>query len=178
MLAPPVPPQVEQGELPIKTISAMPLPETTFATPLMTLTVPPVGPTTFNPSITISASKFRTLTHTFQTLTTTHAAIFQPMVEMRAHQDQQTAILCQIQQHLGLLPPPQPDLPVSSEPLALAEDTILAEDTTTVEVQIPPPQEATTDAIAPDDPQDEPQTVDTVIATPEDPSFPPEAAIT
>ncbi|KAL6348733.1 hypothetical protein AAG906_029761 [Vitis piasezkii] len=40
------------------------------------------------------------------------------MAEMHAHQDQQTAILRQIQQHLGLLPPPQPDLPASSEPLA------------------------------------------------------------
>ncbi|KAL6348315.1 hypothetical protein AAG906_005614 [Vitis piasezkii] len=35
--------------------------------------------------------------------------------------------------HLGLLPPPQPDLPASSEPLAPPEDP------TTVEVRIPPP---------------------------------------
>ncbi|KAL6312974.1 hypothetical protein AAG906_006844 [Vitis piasezkii] len=41
--------------------------------------------------------------------------------------------------HMGLLPPPQPDLPTSSEPLAPTKDTIPAEDTTTVEVQIPPP---------------------------------------
>ena len=50
------------------------------------------------------------------------------------------------------MPLPQPDLLASSEPLALAEDTIPTEDTTTVEVQIPPPQEATIDAIASDDP--------------------------
>ena len=97
---------------------------------------------------------------------------------MRAHQDQQTTILRQIQQHLGRLPPPQPDLLASSDPLAPTEDTIPAEDTTTVEVQILPPQEATTDAITSDDPQDEPQTVDTVTATPEDASYPPKAATT
>ena len=94
------------------------------------------------------------------------------MVEMGSQQNQQIAILLQIQQHLGFLPPPQSDLPTSSEPLALVEDT------TTTEVQIPPPQEATTDAIASIDPQDEPQTVNTVIATPEDASSPLEAPTT
>ena len=78
------------------------------------------------------------------------------MAKMRARRDQQTAIFRQIQQHLGLLPPPQPDLPASSKPLAPAEDTIPAQDTTTVGVQIPTPQEATTDAITSNDPQDEP----------------------
>ena len=67
------------------------------------------------------------------------------MVELRSQQNQQTAILRQIQQHLGLLPPPQPDLPV--------KDTIPAEDITTTEVQILPPQKATIDAIALGDPQ-------------------------
>ena len=62
------------------------------------------------------------------------------MAEMRAHQDQQTAILRQIQQHLGHLPLPQPDLSASLEPLAPAKDTIPPEDTTTVEVRISPPQ--------------------------------------
>ena len=100
------------------------------------------------------------------------------MAEMHAHQDHQTTILRQIQQHLRLLPPPQPDLLASSEPLAPTEDTIPVEDTTIVEVQIPPPLEATTDAIASYDPHDEPQIVDTVTATPEDASSPPEAATT
>ncbi|KAL6345554.1 hypothetical protein AAG906_017281 [Vitis piasezkii] len=58
-----------------------------------------------------------------------------------------------IQKHLGLLPSPQPELPASSAPIALAEDT------TPVEVWIQPPQ-------------DEPLTV---TATPEDASSPPEA---
>ena len=97
---------------------------------------------------------------------------------MGSQQNQQTAILCQIQQHLGLLPPPQPDLPASLEPLAPVEDTIPVEDTTTTKVQIPLPQEATIDVIALVDPQDEPQTVDTVIATPNDTSSPPEAPTT
>ncbi|RVW94277.1 hypothetical protein CK203_034839 [Vitis vinifera] len=80
--------------------------------------------------------------------------------------------LRQIQQHLGLLPLPQLDLPTSSEPVAPTEDT------TPAEVQISPPQEATTNAIASDDPQDEPQTVDTVTATPADASSPLEGATT
>ena len=91
---------------------------------------------------------------------------------MRAHQDQQTAILRQIQQHLRLLSPPLHDLPASLEPLAPVENTI------TIEVQILPPQEATTNVIASDDPQDEPQTVHTVTATPENASSPPKAPTT
>ncbi|RVW89384.1 hypothetical protein CK203_045514 [Vitis vinifera] len=59
----------------------------------------------------------------------------------------------------GLLPPPQPDLPASPEPLVPVEGTIPLEDTTTIEVRIPPAQEATT-------------------ATPEDESSLPEAATT
>ena len=78
------------------------------------------------------------------------------MAKMRAHQDQQTAILRQIQQHLGLLPPPQPDLLESLAPIAPVEDT------TPAEVRIPPPQ-------------DEPPTV---TATPEEASSPPEAPTT
>ena len=79
---------------------------------------------------------------------------------------------------MGHLPPPQPDLPPSLEPLAPVEDTIPVEDTTTADVKILPPQEATINAIASIDPQDEPQTVNTVIATPEDASSPLEAPTT
>ena len=153
MVAPPVPPQPEQGKLPTETAPPVPTPEAISTAPPTTPIVPPVAPTTSEPSITISASEFRALVHTFQTLTTTHTTIFQQMAEMCAHQDQQTAILRQIQQHLGLLSPPQPDLPTSSRPLTIAEDTISLEDTTTIEVRILPPQEAT-------------------IATSEDASFP------
>ena len=78
------------------------------------------------------------------------------MAEMHTHQNQQIGILRQIQQHLGLLHPPQPDLPASSAPIAPVEDTIPAK------VWIPPPQ-------------DEPPTV---TVTPEDASSPLEAPTT
>ena len=86
MVASPVPPQPEQGELPAEISPLVPTPEATSATLPMTPTIPLVAPTTSEPSITISASKFRDLIHTFQTLTTTHGA--QKMAKMRAHQDQ------------------------------------------------------------------------------------------
>ena len=182
----PVP--TEQGELPTETIPPaptsptstplVPMLETVSAAPHLTPIVPFVAPTISEPSITISASEFCGLVATLQTLSTTHAAFFQQMTEMRSQQNQQTAILRQIQQHLGLLPPPQLDLPASSEPLAPIKDTIPTEDTTTAAVQIPPPQKATVDAMASVDPQDEPQTVDTITATPEDASSPPKAPIT
>ena len=172
----PVP--TEQGELLTETIppapasptsaQLVPMPEAISTASPMTPIVPSVVPTTFEHSITISVLEFHSLVATLQTLSTTHTALFQQMVEMRSQQNQQTAILRQIQQHLGLLPPPQPDLLASSKPLAPVEDTIPAEDTTTAKVQISPPQEATTDAIALVDPQDEPQIVDTVTTTPED----------
>ena len=96
MVASPVPPQTELGKLPTDTIPPVPalptsappvpMPEATSVAPPMTPIVPLIAPTTSEPSNTISASKFRDLIHTFQTLTTTHAA--QQMAEMRAHQDQ------------------------------------------------------------------------------------------
>ena len=94
MVAPPMSPQSEHGELPAKTTPPVPTPEATSAALPTTPTVPVVTPTTSESFITISASEFRALVHTFQTLTTTHSTLFQQMVEMRAHQDQQTAILC------------------------------------------------------------------------------------
>ena len=66
MVAPPVPPQPEQGELPTETIPPVPRPEATSAAPPMTHTVPPISPTTSKSSITISASEFRSLIHVFR----------------------------------------------------------------------------------------------------------------
>ena len=78
MVAPPVPPQAEQGELSTETIPLVPIFEATSTAPPTTPTIPPlVAPTTSEPSITISVSEFRNLIHTFQTLTTTHAALLQ-----------------------------------------------------------------------------------------------------
>ncbi|KAL6339318.1 hypothetical protein AAG906_028041 [Vitis piasezkii] len=67
--------------------------------PPMTPIIPFVAPTTSEPSITISASEFCGLVATLQTLSTTHAALFQQMDEIHSQQNQQTAILHQIQQH-------------------------------------------------------------------------------
>ena len=64
------------------------------------------------------------------------------MGDIRAQQEQHTAILHQIQQHLGLLPPPQLDIPEPSE-------TIPAEETTRANVPIQPTQKATTDPLSP-----------------------------
>ena len=97
MVALPVPPQPEHGELPAETALPVPTPKATSAALPTTCTIPPVVPTTTESSITISASEFCALVHTFQTLTTTHFAFFQQMVEMRVHRDQQTTILRQIQ---------------------------------------------------------------------------------
>ena len=86
MVAPLLPPEIEHGELPTKIIpldpasptSAPPVPmlEATSTAPPMTPTVPLVTPTTSELSITISDSEFRGLIHIFQTLTTTHVALF------------------------------------------------------------------------------------------------------
>ena len=84
MVAPPVPPQPEQGELLAETTPPVPTPEATFVVPSTTPIVPPVAPTTSEPSITISASEFRGLVATLQTLPTTHAALFQQMADMRS----------------------------------------------------------------------------------------------
>ena len=78
------------------------------------------------------------MVHMFQTLTTTHNALFRQMATMRSQQDQHTTILHQVQQHLGLLPPPQPDIPGPSEPIAPTEGTIPTEETTRADVPIQP----------------------------------------
>ncbi|KAL6332301.1 hypothetical protein AAG906_004863 [Vitis piasezkii] len=49
MVAPPVPPQPKQDELPIETAPPMPAPQATSAAPPTTSTIPPVVPTTFEP---------------------------------------------------------------------------------------------------------------------------------
>ena len=106
------------------------MPEATYTAPPTTHVVPPDAPSTSEASITISAIEFRAIVHTFQTLTTTHTTLFQHMAAMRAQQDQHTAILRQIHQHLGLLLPPQPDIPGPLEPIAPVEETIPTEETT------------------------------------------------
>ena len=76
----------------------------------------------------------------FRTLNATHDTLFWKMRDIRAQQDrhsiifdQYTAILSQIQQHLGL-PPPQTDIPGPSESRAPTEVTTLTEETITADV--------------------------------------------
>ena len=92
------------------------------------------------------------------------------MAIIHAHQDhliamqtQHTAILSQIQQHLGILPPPEHDMPGPSEPTAPfeeatpAEQTMPHEETTTTEVKTP--IQSTQETIAePSSPYDPPTT--------------------
>ncbi|KAL6347458.1 hypothetical protein AAG906_025703 [Vitis piasezkii] len=84
-----------------------------------------------------------------------------PMVVIRAHQDQliamqtqHTAILSQIQQHLGILPPPKHDMPGPSDEATPIEQTMPHEETTTAEVETPiqSTQETTTEPSSPHDP--------------------------
>ena len=104
MVAPLEPPQTEQtqstpvpteqGELPTETIPpasashtlAPPVSmlEAVSTAPPMTLTVSSVASTTSEPSITIFALEFRGLVATLQTLSITHAALFQQMAEMHS----------------------------------------------------------------------------------------------
>ncbi|KAL6336561.1 hypothetical protein AAG906_025115 [Vitis piasezkii] len=68
--APPMPPQsIPQAPTP-------PMPEVTSNFPPTTPAIPSVAPFTFEASITISTTEFRAMVHLFQTLTTTHNALF------------------------------------------------------------------------------------------------------
>ncbi|RVX18545.1 hypothetical protein CK203_006553 [Vitis vinifera] len=70
--------------------------------------MPPTVPPTSEPPITIPGAEYRALLASFQTLTTTQTAIMERMDHFQLRQDQQTLILREIQQHLGLLPPAPP----------------------------------------------------------------------
>ena len=103
------------------------MPEATYTVLSTTPAIPSAAPSTSEAFITISATEFRVMVHMFQTLTITHNALFWQMATMRSQQDQHTTILRQVQQHLGLLPPPQPDIPGPSEPIASTEETTRAD---------------------------------------------------
>ncbi|RVX18001.1 hypothetical protein CK203_004272 [Vitis vinifera] len=75
------------------------------------------------PRTTISISEYRALCHTLQTLTTSQSILTQEMAALRAHQEQiiatqtqHTAILRQIQSHLGIPSAPQHQMPAPLEP--------------------------------------------------------------
>ena len=132
--------QAQQDELPVDfvppTLAAPSMPQATFTDPPATPHIPPTAPPTSEDFITVSGTEFRAMVLLFQTLTTMHNALFLQMADIHAQQDQHTAIIHQIHQHLGLSPP-QTDIPRPSEPIALAEETIPTEETITADV---PPQ--------------------------------------
>ena len=77
---------------------------------------PPAVPPTSEPPITIPGAEYRALLASFQTLTTTQTTIMERMDHFQLQQDQQTLILREIQQHLGLVPPAPPIAVPSSVP--------------------------------------------------------------
>ena len=113
---------------------------------------PPAVPPTLEPPITILGVEYRALLASFQTLTITQTAIMERMDHFQLRQDQQTLILREIQQHLGLLPPAPPVSPMPSETFASADDFDPVDDATpvaipsTVAAEDPsyPPEEPTT----------------------------------
>ena len=113
---------------------------------------PPAVPPAPEPPITIPAAEYRDLLTSFHTLTTTQTTIMERMDHFQLRQDQQTLILREIQQHLGLLPLAPPVSPVPSEPFASVDDFDPADDATpvavpsTIAAEDPsyPPEEPTT----------------------------------
>ena len=100
--------------------SAEPIPEVAPSVSPATPQPSPVFSATSQPSssaeprTTISISEYRALCHTLQALTTSQSILTQEMTALRAHQEQiiatqtqHTAILRQIQSHLGIPSAPQ-----------------------------------------------------------------------
>ncbi|RVW68900.1 hypothetical protein CK203_062954 [Vitis vinifera] len=109
--------------------SAEPIPEVAPSVSPATPQPSPVFSATSQPSssaeprTTISISEYRALCHTLQTLTTSQSTLTQEMATLRAHQEQiiatqtqHTAILRQIQSHLGIPSAPQHQMPAPLEP--------------------------------------------------------------
>ncbi|WJZ95197.1 hypothetical protein VitviT2T_013985 [Vitis vinifera] len=109
--------------------SAEPIPEVAPSVSPATPQPSPVFSATSQPSssaeprTTISISEYRALCHTLQTLTTSQSTLTQEMAALRAHQEQiiatqtqHTAILRQIQSHLGIPSAPQHQMPAPLEP--------------------------------------------------------------
>nr|CAN64761.1 hypothetical protein VITISV_033532 [Vitis vinifera] len=100
--------------------STEPIPEVAPSASPATPRLPPVIPATsepsssFEPRTTISIFEYRALCHTLQALTTSQSILTQEMTALRAHQEQviatqtqHTAILRQIQHHLGIPSAPE-----------------------------------------------------------------------
>ncbi|RVW79170.1 hypothetical protein CK203_051328 [Vitis vinifera] len=109
-------------ETPVDTRAPAPAdPTTPQPSPVFSATSQPSS--SAEPRTTISISEYRALCHTLQTLTTSHSTLTQEMAALRAHQEQiiatqtqHTAILRQIQSHLGIPSAPQHQRPAPLEP--------------------------------------------------------------
>ena len=135
------------------------MPQAASTDPSATPPVPPVVPPPSKDFITISGSEFRGMVLLFRTLNATHDALFRKMRDIRDQKDrhsiileQHSAILRQIQQHLGLAPP-QTDIPGPSEPRAPAEEMIPPTETIIADV---PPQATHEAAPEPSCPPEDP----------------------
>ena len=145
--------------------STEPIPEVPPSAPQATPQPPPIIPPTSGPSpsaeprIVIPIIEYRGLCHTFQALATSHSILTQQITTLRAHQEQivatqaqHTAILRQIQHHLGIISAPEhaiPSPPKPSQAPSFADQPMLPEE--------PPAGEA--EAVEPSSPQHHPPTI-------------------
>ena len=110
--------------------SIEPIPEVAPSAPQATPRTPPVIPPILEPSpsseprIAISIIEYRGLCHTFQASAISQSILTQQITALSAHQEQiiatqtqHTAILRQIQHHLGILSTPEHPIPIPPEPL-------------------------------------------------------------
>ena len=121
------------------------------ATPQTPPVIPPISepcPST-EPRIAIPIIEYRRLCHTFQALATSQSILTQQMTVLRAHQEQiiatqtqHTAILRQIQHHLGIISALEHAIPSTPEPsqaLPFVEKTMPLEEPTTGEAEVVEP---------------------------------------
>ncbi|KAL6349786.1 hypothetical protein AAG906_001673 [Vitis piasezkii] len=109
--------------------------------------IPEVAPSA--PQATPRTPTYRGLCHTFQALATSQSILTQQMTALRAHQEQiiatqtqHTAILRQIQHHLGIISAPEHATPIPLEPSQappFVEQTMPFEEPTTGEAKATEP---------------------------------------
>ena len=135
--------------------SLEPSPEVAPFAPRATPRTPPIIPPISEPSpsseqrIVIPIIEYRGLCHTFQVLATSQSILTQQITTLSAHQEQiiatqtqHTAILRQIQHHLGIISAPEHATPISPEPSQsppFVEQTMPPKEPTTGEVEAAEP---------------------------------------
>ena len=125
-----------------------------IASPTITR-APPVTPASLQPSssaeprMAIPISEYRELCRSLQILTASQSILTQQITALSAHQahiiatqTQHTAILRQIQHHLGIISPPEHSIPIPPEPSQappIVHQTMPSEEPTTGEAEIAEP---------------------------------------